>query len=539
VKILVADDDRVFQLILAKTLPQWGFDPLVVDNGEDAWLHLGSPDGPSIAILDWVMPRADGLEVCRRVRSCGLARYVYLILLTSNGASEELMSGLEAGADDYLSKPVNPDVLRLRLRAGCRVVESERRHRHIAENASDGIVTMEDGNRIQFANSSAGAIFGYERAELTGLDFATLVPEFERHLAAACFQRTADRNDGGRLRSCNPFEVTGKQRTGCSIVLEVSFSESKHSEHGYVRTAMIRDVTERRRLEGQRTQKQKLESIGQLAAGVAHEINTPIQYIGDNLQFLEESFASLHPALEIQRQLYREVTSGPIEAATVAAMRSVVETVDFEYLERETPSAITQALEGVHQVADIVRALKEFAHPGTAEMVPTDLNHLIESTVLLTRNHWNCLADLTLDLDPGLPLVACVAGEISQVTLDLIVNAADAIKDALRERPGARGKIIITTRVAGGCAEVRISDSGMGIPFEVRSKIFDPFFTTKDVGQGSGQALALAYASVVQKHHGALDFVTTVGAGTTFVVRLPLSAKKAYVAYEGKSHEIV
>jgi two-component system NtrC family sensor kinase len=519
----LADDDRIFQLMLGRSLPKWGFEPIVVDNGEEAWQQLKRPGGPSIAILDWVMPHADGPEVCRRVRSCNLARYVYIILLTSKGTSEDLMSGLEAGADDYLSKPVNPEMLKLRLRVGSRVLESESRHRLIAENASDGIVTLEHGNRIQFANSAVGAIFGYPRPELMGLDFAVLAPDFERHLGGARLQGLADSDDAGRMRSWDPVEIIGMQRTGRRIVLDVSFSESRHNEHDRVRTAMIRDVTERRRLEAQRTQAQKLESIGQLAAGVAHEINTPIQYIGDNLQFLRESCDSLGPAFRIQQRLYKEATSGTIEAATVSAIRSMKDTVDFEYLEREMPCAINQALEGVHHVADIVRAMKEFAHPGTAEMVPTDLNHLIETTVLISRHQWKYVADVNVDLDPGLPFVACLAGEVSQVLLNLIANAADAITDAQKDSPGAKGVMTIKTRLVDNSAEVRLSDSGVGIPLDIRSKIFDPFFTTKDVGKGSGQGLALAYATIVQKHHGTIDLETTVGVGTTFIVRLPLS----------------
>ena len=521
-RILLADDDRVFQLMLGRILPKWGFQPIVVGNGEEAWQHLRCLEGPSIAILDWVMPLADGLEVCRRVRSCNLARYVYLLLLTSKATSQDLMSGLEAGADDYLAKPVNPDELRLRLRAACRVLESEGRHRQIAENASDGILILEQGSRIHFANNAAGAIFGYQRNELMGLDFGTLAPGFARHLENVDHHGSGETDDAGCVQSWDPLEIVGTHRTGRSIVLDVSFSESQQSGHERILTAMVRDVTERRRLEAHRSQAQKLESIGQLAAGVAHEINTPIQYIGDNLRFLQESCGSLNRAHDTRRSLYAEVASGTAAATMVAAIRSTEESDDFEYLEREMPCAISQALDGVQRVADIVRAMKEFAHPRTAEMLPTDLNHLIETTVLVSRNQWKYVADLHTNLDVALPSVACVAGEVSQVLLNLLVNAADAITDAQRDRPGAKGVITITTSVVGESAEVRVSDSGTGIPPEVRARIFDPFFTTKDVGHGSGQGLALAYATVVQKHQGTIDVETTVGIGTTFIIGLPL-----------------
>jgi PAS domain S-box-containing protein len=527
-KILLADDDRVFQIMLGRILPQWGYQPIVVGDGEQAWQRLKCADGPSIAILDWVMPLADGLEVCRRVRSSNLTRYVYLLLLTSNGTLQDLMSGLEAGADDYLSKPVRPDELKLRLRAGCRVLEHEGRHRHLAENASDGIVSLEQGNRIRFANSAAGAIFGYRRSELTSLDFATLVPDFEQRLRSAGRQVSEESNDAGQVQSWDRIEAVGKHRTGRSIVLDLSFSDSPDGDKGRTLTAMIRDVTERRRLEAQQAQTQKLESIGQLAAGVAHEINTPIQYIGDNLRFLQESYDSLHGALSIYRRLYTEATSGAIAAETVSSIRSAGEGVDFEYLESEMPCAISQALEGVQHVAEIVQALKEFSHPRTVDMAPTDLNRLIETTALVSRNRWKYVADLNTSLDPALPPVACVAGEVSQVLLNLIVNAADAIADAQKDRAGAKGVITISTRVRDGSAEVRVSDSGTGIPPEVRSRIFDPFFTTKEVGRGSGQGLALAYATVVQKHRGAIDFETTAGVGTTFIILLPFTPARPH-----------
>jgi PAS domain S-box-containing protein len=354
-KILVADDDRLFQVMLGRTLLQWGYQPMVVGDGEQAWQNLRGADGPRIAILDWVMPLADGLEVCRRVRSANLAHYVYILLVTSNGALQDVMSGLQAGADDYVSKPVRPDELKLRLHAGCRVLEHEARHRHLAENASDGIVALEQGNRIHFANSAAGEIFGYRRSELMGLDFAALAPDFERRLERAGLRTFEEGGDAGPVQSWDRIEAVGKHRTGRSIVLDLSVSEAHRGEQGRVMTVMFRDVTERQRREAQRTQVQKLESIGQLAAGVAHEINTPIQYIADNLRFLRDSYDSLHPSLDIYRRLYAEATVGAIAAETVSGIRSAGEGVDFEYLEQEMPSAIQQALEGVRHVAEIVR----------------------------------------------------------------------------------------------------------------------------------------------------------------------------------------
>jgi PAS domain S-box-containing protein len=526
-KILLAEDDRVFQIMLRNTLCKWGYEVVVVGDGEAAWQQLNSRSGPRLAILDWVMPAADGLEVCRRVRSGGLPHYVYIILLTSKKDSADLASGLEAGADDYLGKPVDLNELSLRIRAGCRVLESEERHRVITENASDGIVTMEHDNRIHYANSAAGMIFGYPAADLIGQKFSQLAPGFDRYQGGAGM-RPAFSDVSEHLRFWPSIEIAGKHRGGRELILEISFSESRDSIHKSVLSAMIRDITERRRLESRRAQAQKLESIGQLAAGMAHEINTPIQYIGDNLRFIAESYASMQELVEAYRGVGAAFREGRRIEALISQAETAARKTDYTYLQRETPCAIEQALEGVERVAEIVKAMNEFSHPGSIEMAPTDLNRVIEATAVISRNKWKGVADFKTSLDLELPAVPCVAGELSQVFLNLIINAADAIGDAIQDGAPQKGTIWITSRRDGDFAEVRVRDSGTGIPPAVRPRIFDPFFTTKDVGQGSGQGLAISYAIVVQKHQGTIEFETTVGVGTTFIIRLPIRRPEEY-----------
>jgi len=167
--------------------------------------------------------------------------------------------------------------------------------------------------------------------------------------------------------------------------------------------------------------------------------------------------------------------------------------------------------------------MKDFSHPGSSELAPTSLNHLIESAVVISKNEWKYVADLRMDLDRGLPPVVCSSGELRQVLLNLIVNAADAITDAMKLRPGKRGLILISSRWDGEMAEIRVGDSGTGIPETIRAKVFDLFFTTKEVGKGSGQGLALSYSTIVKRHGGTLEFESEIGAGTTFVVRLPIA----------------
>jgi signal transduction histidine kinase len=191
-------------------------------------------------------------------------------------------------------------------------------------------------------------------------------------------------------------------------------------------------------------------------------------------------------------------------------------------------------LDGVERVAEIVRAIKEFSHPGPLEKTPLNLNRAIESTVLVCRNEWKYVADLILNLDPDLPLILCVAGDFNQVILNLTVNAAHAIGDVVAAAPGTKGRIEISTQRNGEWAEIRVMDTGAGIPEDVRPSIFNPFFTTKAVGKGTGQGLAIAHNVVVQKHGGAITFETEIGVGTTFLVRLPMGADAAESA-EGEA----
>lgn len=286
------------------------------------------------------------------------------------------------------------------------------------------------------------------------------------------------------------------------------------------------DLTERRHMEGQLQHAQKMESIGQLAAGIAHEINTPTQYVGDNTRFIRDAFADLGPALASYGDLLDAVEKGDVDPELIAKVREAKEKADIEYLLEEVPNAVQQSLDGVSRIGKIVQSMKEFAHPGAREKQSADLNRAIESTVTVARNEWKYVADLETNFDPSLPAVPCFLGEFNQVVLNMVINAAHAIADVVGDGSGEKGKITITTTHAeNGWAEVRIGDTGNGIPAEIRNRIFDPFFTTKGVGKGSGQGLAISHAVVVEKHGGQLSFETEPGQGTTFIIKLPLNSE--------------
>ncbi len=287
----------------------------------------------------------------------------------------------------------------------------------------------------------------------------------------------------------------------------------------------VMDVTERRVLEHQLLQAQKIEALGQLAAGIAHEINTPTQYVGDNLRFIFDSFLELQRVLRTHRAVLD--LAGTLELGpAVEAARAELAATDLGFLIEEIPRAALQALDGVERVAGIVRAMKEFSHPSADDPVPVDMNHLIENTAAVSRNEWKYVAELVYRLDPELPPVPCHPGEIQQVVLNLMVNAAHAIAD-LPGGEGTKGTITVATRHRDEVVEISVSDTGVGIPEAVRPRIFEPFFTTKEVGRGTGQGLAISRDVVVKKHRGSLTFRTEAGRGTTFTVRLPLHASDA------------
>jgi signal transduction histidine kinase len=286
------------------------------------------------------------------------------------------------------------------------------------------------------------------------------------------------------------------------------------------------DITQQRTLHEQLFQAQKMESIGRLASGIAHEINTPIQYVGDNVRFLEDAFQTTHTVTDACIQLFEQAGKGALPEHELTRLNEKIESADLVYLNEEIPKAFQQTLDGIGRISTIVRAMKEFAHPGDSEKTLADINHAIESTLTVARTEWKYVANVVTNLDPNLPHVPCLVNEFNQVILNMVVNAAHAITESLGKKAlkptGEKGTITLTTRPTDTHVEIRISDTGSGIPESIRSKIFEPFFTTKPVGQGTGQGLAIARNVIVNKHKGTIEVESTVGQGTTFILRLPL-----------------
>ena len=285
------------------------------------------------------------------------------------------------------------------------------------------------------------------------------------------------------------------------------------------------DVTQRKDAERRLAAAERLESIGRLAAGVAHEINTPVQFVSDNVQFLRTSIADMGVIIQAYRQLQHAAQSGGDVNEAARLAKSAEAAADLDYIIENVPLAIDSAVDGLDRIATIVRSMKEFAHPDQAQKSFTDLNRAIQSTLVIAHNEYKYVA--TVDAQFGeLPPVLCYSGEINQVILNLLVNASHAIADVVKST-GGLGTIEVRTRRDGDEVEISIADTGSGIPEAVREKIFDPFFTTKEVGKGTGQGLAIAHTVIVKKHGGTLRFETECGKGTTFIIRLPIAASSA------------
>ena len=282
---------------------------------------------------------------------------------------------------------------------------------------------------------------------------------------------------------------------------------------------LISDVSQRVTDEAERQQSQKLESIGQLASGIAHEINTPVQFVSDSLHFVREATSDLLALVGRLQLLADAVATGTAMPDQGRACLEAADDADVDYLAEQMPRAIDRAADGLARVATIVRSMKEFAHPDQKEMTAVDLNRGIESTLTIARNEYKYVAEVETEFG-DLPLVTCHPGAINQVVLNVVVNAAHAIGDQVAGTD-EKGCISVQTHLDDDHAVIAITDTGGGIPLAIRHRVFDPFFTTKEVGRGTGQGLALA-RKVVEEHGGTIGFHVVDGVGTTFVLRIPV-----------------
>lgn len=410
--------------------------------------------------------------------------------------------------------------VQVRTRTEAALRGSRERLKGITDSLFEGVLVVNRFGYLVFANPSAKRLLDCEAVagDLEGhpLDSLFMVRMANRDLpfTEAPWYRVT--TEGVTLRDDDAVFVTATGKT-----LSVAYACSPLSEDGGRRAAIIsfRDIEALKHAQRDALQASRLASVGQLAAGIAHEINTPIQFIGDNLRFISDSVGELVGVLAAAKETATRAAGHAELADTVAHFERTAKQADLPYLMEEIPVAVRQSLEGVSQVARIVLSMKEFSHPGTGSKALVDINHALDTTLTVSRNTWRHAAEISRKFDPALPLVPCYAGEMNQVFLNLIVNAAHAIESSGKPLPGV---ITISTSHKDGLVEILIADTGTGVPDALRERIFDHFFTTKDVGQGTGQGLAICRDVVATKHGGRLDVGGIEGEGAVFIIRLPL-----------------
>jgi len=521
IRLLLVEDNPADARVVERHLKDAGLNQVTCDwvqTAADASERLQKVEY-DLVLLDLGLPDATGLQALRALRA--VADLTPIIVLTGSDDYKQGLSAVREGAQDYLEKRrVNAGMLSRIVSYSVErnnfhrdLVRATRRYQDLFNNVPVALFTANHDGVLKTANAACVKLLSCRGIPLDQVNFLDLL--FEPGKRAQFLDQIA------KQRAVEHWEATIQDCQGGKLNVLINTAplyDAKQAFAGWegclTDISMLKQTLEERdRLEDNLRQAQKLEAIGQLAAGIAHEINTPTQYVGDNLRFLKESFG------ELDTLLGQLVDVGGEKAS------KLIGEADFDYLKEEIPRALNQSLEGVDRVAKIVRAMKEFSHPAR-EKTATDLNRAIQSTITVASNEWKYVAEIEMDLDTNLPAVHCSPAEFNQVVLNMIVNAAHAISDVVGDGGKGKGKIRVRTRSDGDFVIVEISDSGSGMPAHVQQRIFEPFFTTKEVGKGTGQGLAIAHNVIVDKHGGAIKVASSPGAGTTFTIRLPIGGAK-------------
>jgi len=547
-RVMVVEDDAIHTCFIARLLMQttsFKEEPICVTTLQEACTTLGKSLF-DIIVLDLNLSDSEGLETLNGILN---AQYDGIIIVTTAETNEAFLErALTCGAADYLIKG-RYDALALKkaIFTSCllrqkerqlttriqdvektneKYKESENRFRLLYNVLSTGIFNVDSEGLCNQVNEAYGTILeaslqeSYEKKW-----FEWVRPDFQKKVRE---EWNAMLNKRGKfLLDYAELPVVTAKGQERFVSLSV---KSLTSDEGLQFVGTMRDITEHKKEEDERKslerelhQSQKLESIGTLAAGVAHEINTPIQFIANNTGFAAKAIEKILALVSVYKEALSHCTSGEQTTQAMEKAQEAEKRAKLSFLEGEIPRALQQTQEGVDRVTKIVSAMKDFSHMGTENMHREDINNAIESTITISRNEWKYVAKMDIELDSSLPMVECFVGDIKQVVLNLIVNAAHAIADALKDSEEKMGLITVRTYGKDGAVFITVSDTGTGIPEEAQSKVFDHFFTTKEVGKGTGQGLSMAYQSITEKHKGALSFETEIGKGTTFIIELPIT----------------
>jgi two-component system, NtrC family, sensor kinase len=570
-EIMIVEDDRISRRLLEKIAADMGHTTIVADNGRDAWQKF-QHNPVQLIITDWMMPEMDGLELCCRIRSEVCAHYTYIITLTSRSQKTDLLEVFEAGSDDYIVKPFDPQELQARIKTGQRVVDLEEGHRRLQDtliesrnkiqvvfdSLQEEIVSVDEALTIVSANRRFLRIMGGGFSEYIGKKATDacrsdgkqifkpeVIQRIETVFAEGSGQHFLDAypdNHGDLCYhqiACLPI----KGNEGCVeqvVIVTNDITEDRRKTEAIkslnqcvmqsaaqleAKNASLEEaLTRLESSQAQIFQQEKMASIGQLAAGVAHEINNPTGFVSSNLKALQEYFAEIDQLLTgYQRVVGRLCTDDllnglPTEVSDeLVHLRSEEKRIDVDFVKEDICDLIQDCRKGTDRITKIVVDLKNFSHPGNASRQYTDINKGLESTLNVVNNEIKYKAKVITDFGE-IPMVECFAQELNQVFMNILVNAAQAMEKS--------GEIRVQTRLIDDCVRIEISDTGPGIHPDHLNKIFDPFFTTKEVGKGTGLGMHIAY-NIIQKHHGSIRADSQPGKGATFIIDLPVLAHEA------------
>lgn len=515
-RIMLVDDDEGEYLLVRDLLAKYPGRAVTLDwvtASQDAlrcFHELGAHD---LYLIDYKLLDHTGLDVVRDLRASGCRTPLIMLTTCADDAIDQ--QAMRAGAADYLIKTeMTRPLLQRSIRHAMDRAEmvkalrqSEERYRSLARNFPNGCILLIDHEGVVQLAEGAGlqALAGTPDTDGSGLAGRPARDVFPGGFGEAIHQHAA--------RALTGKSITAEIAHGGRHWL-VSAAPQPRFDSPPLVVVVVKDITAHRATEAHANHRKRLESIGQLAAGVAHELNTPIQFVGDNMRFLSGALAGVSAVLEA-------CAATPIDSLPTQ-LREAVQRADIAFLGAEVPRAIQQSLDGLERLSSSVSAMRALSDPASSKH-PADLNGIVLAALAKARTATNGsaastapAAEFTADLDPALPLVACDARLIAQLLEHLLANAAHAIASVA----DGRGAISVSTKLAGDQVEIRVADNGCGIAEPIRERIFDPFFTTRDVGTGKGQGLFLAHEITVVKHGGSISFSTEVGVGTTFVVSM-------------------
>ncbi|MFH0780931.1 MAG: ATP-binding protein [Pseudomonadota bacterium] len=531
--ILIVDDETAIRKLLNRFLIEADYECHGADSVQAAKQVL-TTNHFDLLLSDLMMPGESGLELIRYAKEWypEMGR----IMISGYGSPEVSNEIIQVGVYGYIIKPVTKNEV---LIAVNNALEHLRLDRHMQAHK----IELEKKISVQIEKTSA--IMNNLSVGVVMFDTNMTVIEFNRKMhqwfpeirpgkEIPCSLATKCSEDNDYCHGCPILAIfrTGSigetERSIATVQGEREFrivTSPVLDQHGivYAGVTLYEDITEKKLLERDLQRAQKLEAVGQLAAGVAHELNSPIQYVGDNIRFLKESLGGYDRLLETYEECWRKLAEErSIPEEMIRHLAETRDSADIDFLAEELPRTIEQSLEGVGRVEKIIRAMKDFSHPGDEEKSPVNINAILQTTTTICRNEWKYVAELESYLAADLPLVPCYASEISQVFLNIIVNGAHAIEASAHGGNAQLGKITLRSTREGNGVEIRIQDTGGGIPREIQDRVFEPFFTTKERGKGTGQGLAIARRVVVDRHQGSLSFESEQGRGTTFIIKLPL-----------------